>query len=364
MGVFLTVLLYFGAAIICVQVAPIAYYSKHKSKRGISKAILFGVPVLIATFRGTTGSDSLMYIQAYRGIDAAVAARWNGFEPGFIGLVKILNNLGMPAMSLFFLMGSFTVLFFILFVENEKKYIDVKIATLIFMLDLLLFCMNGMRQGMVITLSLYAISVYLDGRKVQSVILVCIGTLIHISSLITLGVIVVDFIKNSKHYRIIVALMCVVTLFFVLNRTILGSIVSIVTNPAYAAYITADVESDGRFLNYIMKYGPFILLIVLGIPESKKYRKMRVFILLTIIGYITLLLSLFTGTQVQRLGYNFLYLNTAVIGYCVQYDLKVERIKFKHQEIRTMVILWCVILCIWNYFIKGYNEVVPYQLFV
>ena len=360
MAIFLTFILYFGSAFLCSYVSNYAFKSTNKYNRRLFKLIIFIIPVLVSTFREKTGTDSEMYIKTYENFQMISSKRWNDFEIGFKFIIELLNRLGASYHMLFFLMSSILVGCTLLFIDNEKENINVKVSVFIFMTDLYLIGNNIMRQATVVAIALYSISIYLDGKRFKSVVLICLSSLIHISGLITLLVIVFEFLVKNKKYKFIIASISVITLFLVINRSLLAIIVMKLTNSAYAMYLTSKVDSGGSLINYIIKYIFPITIFLIYMDEYKKVPKMKVYASLVLMGYIFLLLSIFTGTQVQRIGYSFLYLNIVLFGYISNEDCYVMNKRISKNSIGVLVILYAFSICVVNIFISGFNEVVPY----
>lgn len=363
MGYILTFILYFGNACLEVTLAKQAFYSRFKTNKALAWIGMILSPTLIATFRGYTGSDSGMYINSYYYLQSVSENRWNGFELGYQKLIQVLNGLHLSYHALFFIISFFTVLFFLLFINNEKDEIDYQIAVLVFSLSFYLFSLNGMRQALAISIDVYAISEYLYERRVKSFFLVLIGGLFHISSYLALIVILARIIYENKHYKKWIIISTIMAFVLVINREILGELAALLTNRAYALYILSDAGDSGSVINYIFRNIIPIIIILMYLRAYKLCGRMKTYAALILIGYALIFLSVFTGTQASRLGLNYMYLSPVVLGFCCKYDALFGGkmlYRVKKRNIKYILIAYELFYCIYVYFIVGDNQIVPY----
>lgn len=356
----MTIILYLGIAGISVYLCKFAFYSKQKVYRYVSWIAIIGLLSVLAAFRGNTGTDSLMYRTTYENINAV--SRIQSFESGYVYLVKILNAMHLPYQSLFFVMSMLTVIFLMLFIQNEKENIDVSVAVFLMVTDLYLSAFNLMRQGLAIAILLYAYAVFLDKKYFRSIILIIFAMFFHKSALIGFAVIGAAIIFKRRHSKAIMVSCFLILLYLVFHREILGDIVYfIVRNKYYVSYITRDAATDATFVGYITRILPILFISTIFIKQYQKEPKFFVFYVMMIGGYILSLLGVFTATMVQRVGFYFSYLYIVVLAYCANRSWCIARFRFNKNIIKFLVCLYAIVMFFYSYVIRGFSNLIPYQ---
>ena len=364
MAILLTGIVYFSNALLMTKLVPYIFFSKDPFKRRFSLILTLTLPTILLAFRGTTGSDSRMYIEAYDNIIEMSSQRYNDFEAGFVFIAEKMKNLNLPSQVFFGVIGLATILFFLLFLSNEKNDINVSLSTFIFFSDLYFLAFNMMRQALAIVMLLYAYSLFSKKKYLRYVMVVVCASLFHISGLMGFAIVFAYLVVNNRYYKQLILGSVLIGVFLAYNRTILGFIAGKLTNKAYALYILANTDGGGSLIGYLARTVPPVLVSTLYITKYKENNKMITYYAMMLAGYVLTLLSLFTGNQVQRIGYNFLYINIAVLGFCAKYPAKfkigMDIYKIERQTIAGGLYVYYTILCIYTYFIKGFNEIVPY----
>lgn len=355
-----SVIIYLGIAIFTSLLIKKAFFSKSKINQYFSCAIVLFLPSLLAAFRGNTGVDSSMYRISYGNIDSV--SRWQNFEKGYVWLVKLLNGLGLPYQMLFFVMEFLTILFFLLFLNNEKKNVDIKIAMFVFMCDLYMSSFNIMRQALAITIVLYAFSEFMNDKYAKSIVVILFACLFHGTALLGLAVIGGKLLFQNRFSKPIMLICFAVILYFVFHRELLGKLVySIIHNRYYASYITRNAASDGSYFGYILKCTPVLVVTLLSFKSYDKNTKYKVYSGLMIGGYIISLLGVMTATQVQRVGYYYIYLNSIILAYFANYDLVLKNIRIKKNICQFFVVIYVLMMFFYNYAYRNFGEFIPYQ---
>lgn len=327
--------------------------------------IWFVISVLIlsftACFRGETGSDSKMYADFY---SAQIFERkYNDFEIGYVALCKILYNFGMPYQVLFFVI-SFVQSFLILkCIVHEQEYIDVKLATFIYISYFYLNSFNGMRQLFAVSICIYAILMYLDKKRIRSIVLILLANLFHRTAFISLAIIIAKYVfdKKSKSLTKIMTISAFVMLtYFVFNRQILNEIYRLFSGK-YTGYLSNEVASDGNWIMYLIKFSPIFIFSIISYNNYKINSKYLIIFGLTISGLIFGMLEYLTNTQVGRIGYYFSYLDIFLIGYIAQHRISIKRIHISTQKIKIIMYTYFYVVFIYNYAYKNFSELFPYK---
>lgn len=357
----ITVMLYVGLACMMYSVSKYAFYSKYKLNKSVAWFAMLMLPSLVAAFRNGTGTDSKMYQQAYAHLNSV--HRWQDFEKGYLFLMKVLNEMLLSYRALFFVMMFFTILFFLLLLENEKKNIDVQTATFVFMITLYLSCFNGMRQGLAITMLLYAMSIFIDGKTKQSICIIILAMLFHLSAMIGLAIIIGKYIFKNKYWKLFLFAGCGVLIYLITHRELLGRLVyQITASGYYASYVTRDSASESNLLVYLMK---ICFPTVFGFAYMKLYvgetAKMKIYYAMMLCGYTFSALNLITMTYVGRAGDYFSYLYIVLMGFYANNSLPLLKRKIKSCYIRILIIAYYMLFFFHQFVYKGFNDLIPYK---
>lgn len=359
MDIVLTFILY---TFLVISVTYLVGYSvEHKRKQMkilILAAFLCG---LVAAFRGTTGCDSSMYMDAYRYGTSSIT-RWSDFEFGFVMLVRFLNMLRLPYHAMFFVMAFVPALAVFKAIIVEKALIDVKVATFIYVSDLYFFGLNGMRQQFAICLCLYAFVLFFRNKKRKAFVLIAIACLFHRSALMCFIVIGINLFYKSKHKRVIITVIIIAALTLVSNRRILGDLITAVTrNSYYGGYVTRDADTGTTIFKYYLKNLPLFLIPALQIKKMRKDNRYYVFLLLMVVGLILSSLGAITATQVSRIGMYFSYMKIFTCAYCAKLPepIKVSSVNGVRLN-KYLIYSFFSLMYYYSYFIRGFSLIVPY----
>lgn len=319
---------------------------------------------LIAAFRGTTGSDSAMYINAFINGPQSIS-RWEEFEIGFVIVVNVLNTLGATYHWFFFLMEFLTSLFVFLAVAEERNLIDTKLAVFIYMTDLYFFGFNGLRQAVAVGIGLYAMVLYFNEKRVGSFLWILFAACFHRSALICILAYALKLICKNRYRKMIMWLIFGVALILVANRQLLGEIVYILTGSGYyRGYLTRTAPVDTTVFKYYLKLAPLLLVVFANIKNYEKGNEFFVYFVLMVVGLIISSLGAITQTQVARLGMYFSYMKILVCGFCVAQKIPIRMNCMSGKIfVRGLLYIFFYGMFFYSYFIRGFSMLVPYGLF-
>lgn len=338
-------------------IVKFAYFSKNVLNRRISTGIIIISQTMLATFRYMTGTDSAMYILSYNDLNRV--NRYQEFEGGYIFLVKVLNNMNLSYHALFFCFSFLQTIFILLLIKNEITYINVRLAMFIYSITLYLSSFNIMRQALAIVIVMYAFSVFMDGKYIQSIFLILFALLFHNSALLGFCVIIVKILYKSKHKKILTIMGCGILLYFIFHRELLGNIIySISGNLYYASYVLRDTEETGNVFLYIVKIIPIIIIATLYFKKYEKNIRYLLYYVMMLGGYILSMLGVFTATQVQRVGYYFSYLQIILLAFCGNNDSFMKKIGKK--TITVLIVMYYLLMFFYSNVYKGHAELIPY----
>lgn len=349
-------------------VSKYAFHSRKKHLRQIGKLTMAVCPALVAAFRGTTGTDTGMYVNSYYHLQKVASERSNGFEVGYGFLIEVFNYLGAPHEAFLFFMSFITILFFLMFIEKEKDYIDVRFSCFLFFINLYMFSLNAMRQCVAITMGLYAYSLYREKKYVRYVAITLLASTIHVTGLMGLAVAVCDVFFKGKHYKGLTFISVLLGGILIFNRTALVDIMTNLTNADYAAYIAADFGATGSIVSFAAKNIIPLFFLTVTFLSIQKTDARRICYVLTYAGYVLTMLCLITGTQADRIGYNFQTLNILTLSHALVsktwFYCGKRKIVLEKQSKKVILYVFFFLLYSFNWFYKRFGGLVPYAPFV
>lgn len=356
----ITIVLYVGLATVMAYIIPYCFRTRNSFNRKFAYFVAFLLPTLLAACRGNTGTDSNMYQNTYYDIENV--QRWQDFELGYQMLVKLLNYFNLPYQFLFGIMGFLTCFFIILFIKNEKNNINVSVAVFIYFIDLYLGSFNIMRQGLAITMVLYAFSLFLDKKYIRFLIVILSACLFHSSAMLGFVIVAGKIIFDNRYSKFMYIVISGIVLYFVFHRELLGKIAYIISHSSYyASYITRDAESEGSILKYFLKIFPVLFISILFILQKNVSDRIKVYFGLMLGGYLISVLGVITATQVHRIGYYFSYLVIIVLSSCCNSSIIIGNKKITTQTTSVVVVLYFILVFFYNYVYRGFCDLIPYQ---
>lgn len=333
-------------------------------KKGFRLIILLFTAIILsimAAYRGGTGTDSLMYQKAYTyGIGSVF--RYSEFEIGFRILIDILKGFGFTYHALFFVMSFTGTCFVFATILHFEDCIDVKLAAFVYVLNLYFYSYNAMRQGMAICICLYAMTAFVEGKNLKSLVCILLAGMFHTSAFICIAIIAARFLYQRRYSKVFIVATIAVALFLVFNRYLLGDIVYRLTSSLYyASYFKRDAYADGSTVRYYIKALPLLFVSLKSYRNYESKSEMRVFFVLMICGIILGSLETMTATQVGRVGAYFDNLEILLIPFCARYSLPlIGKIKLSRRNLIQILYLYYFLLAAYSMFYRGFSDMVPY----
>ena len=321
---------------------------------------------IVAAFRGDCGSDTNMYMRLYYGGFDAIH-RWESFESGYILLMNLFKTFKLPFEVFLFFIGSGTTFLITKFIKDNAEEVDLSVICLAYTTDLYFFGFNGIRQMIAICICVYAINLIFRNKLKTSVLLIIAAMFFHRSAGVVLLIIFLkQVLKHRKLYKYLTVCGIIAILFFVNNRNILGNLVYYITkSDYYQSYFTRDAYVDSNLLKYFIKQAPILFIAYFGLMHRTFYKeKARLYYSLALFGIVFSSIGAITQTQIARLGMYFSTFKIYVYGYASKNRLYITHNQYlSGTTIKKVVITYLYALFFYNYFIKGFSEIVPYGLF-
>lgn len=346
--------------------AMVFAYLGEKTKKKTFCILAVLLPVLLAGFRYTTGTDSQAYRVLYNEIGSESfpitlgRVLGGGIEPFVVGVSFIGNALQMPPCFLFIAFAAITAGFLYL----TTKIISVKHAWLVY--GALLFMVfpesfNAMRQVAAVSVQAFALAFifneHQNGRRARIVpmlLLLAFSVTLHYSSLLLLPVFVLPTIVKHVRGYTLAMLLCVLIAGCVLAfPKLLDIVVSL--HIMSERHYTAFMEMPGSLIN-IKFFAAAVAAVVLIANYFRRNKQIdKQYSLLMLLGVAYAAIGFYSG-YFGRLALFFWI-------FVIMFAIKLICQLFEKENHRVAVCSVAVILYFVVYFcVFGLNAIMPYSL--
>lgn len=364
--------------IIIVGTVTLTYFAfrTHEKK----KAYIFSVaavlfPSVFATLRYNIGTDYQIHEQVFREIAQGVPISKRA-EIGYVLLNRLVILFGGTYNVVLFLVAVISIGCVFYTIYYFRNTINAPIAMLAYMLLYYQMSYNFIRQLLAASIALLATVIFLQNKKILSIIICCIAATFHITALIFIpGLLLYTFLTEDK-YRF--------------SRGIVFGFLTVMVF-AYPIILMPLLEKVQElipplryFINYLaveyklLGVGLFRYILMFLIPGYIFYRRMdkniRFYFNIAILGFIMWLTSYVTKMEFYRISYNYLMVLIILIGYFWKNagtfldDIKVpasitELAIYRYRGIALKIFLIFLLVFFWyyDYFYLGAHETVPYM---
>lgn len=161
--------------------------------------VMTGIPIILFSMviglRYNVGMDYMTYYYSYIS-QSSQGMDYSFFEPGFVGLNKLLFLSGFPVYSLFICVAFLQVICFYKAFQDKAYLLPFAVYAL-FVLGHVFFMMNGLRQGIAQMVMFVGLRYAFDKRNIwKFLICLIIAISFHYSALICLPMIVLCFMQE------------------------------------------------------------------------------------------------------------------------------------------------------------------------
>lgn len=184
-----TFIVYNSIFIFAVFFAYFVENSEIKWQRSLCRCVLFLILWIPAAIRFDIGTDYKNYVDLFWGVKSELYLEW-GFQFLFYTVRKL--NLGVQAV---FVISSFFIYFPVCFFLRRKYF---TFTIVFYILILYLSSYSIIRQALVVSVSIWAMSLYLDGKTLRSIFVVAFATLFHSSAFLILPLFLIAKIKLNR----------------------------------------------------------------------------------------------------------------------------------------------------------------------
>lgn len=327
-------------------------YIYEKTEKNIFLLLSIFIISIFSGIRYLVGTDYNNYIDIWYKLKdiSFLNAFKSSFEivNFFICKISVIINPEEPQVY-FFIYAVLNMLFlYKAILISSKKYIFYKL--LVYFTLFFAFSLNGVRQGLAITIILCAFAYLEKGNNKKFLLLTILAIFTHTTAIIVLPFFFYDSKNKTLKKVIIIYIMIIILMFFVIEN-----MYRIPQLMRYMNYFT-DYESSEIGLGVLLKKAPLILIYLIffkNINKTNKNTKLYVFLLI-----MDFLMS--------YLGYYSYYLNRFALYFSVIQVFAIPdliNILKGKQKIIIKVLIICFLFSIFTYevYYLNANEIIPYR---
>ena len=268
-------------------------------------------------------------------------------ERGYLISVWALSHIFQLSQFLFILYGALVSL-----AVARFMYLNVRDMcmgfTMFFSLGWFALMVQGLRQGIAISICLFALERCKKRKPISFFLLVALAMTFHASAFVFALVFIFAFLKKNVISISVYSVICIAIMYLVNWLVDIGNFV---INDHYA--VNKDLETGGGFISLL------IFVIVLAayffttyfIPDDD--REHTIFLCMTILGMIVFAMRFFVAGIMQRVTFYF------VCGQYVLMSAVTERLAFNQRvALRYLVIALCLGIALYK---ASYSKIVPYS---
>lgn len=316
----LTYFLYNSILLICFAFSYIAEKGNTEKLRFGARCVVFLALVLPAALRYETGTDYGSYVNLFTKMNNTT-----DIEVGWKYLNLLVKNCGLSVQWIFFITAVF-IYYPICFVVERKHFCITIILYILF--GFYFKSYNGLRQLIAVSFVLWAIVDVEKKKYVQSIILLFVGYLFHISVLFVLPCLLISKIRLKGRFLPFVVLSLGIVLILKVNvLEIALEFLTLVGHDfaRFAGTWYTDKMEIGTGLGIFLRLALVILACLVYKKIVHKYPQKKIVLNLTIIYIWTYFLAA-QFIILGRLRDLFTFVPLLVCGYAVEMSGKYKQI--------------------------------------
>lgn len=349
-------LAYFIVLLVSLSIAYMT--SKLKAIKPLYNFFIFFNILFLTLFAGlrnsSVGTDTNSYVNRFLGNEPVFSNLMEGvssMEIGYQFIEVMVSKFSSEYYSLLITIAFITVFFQIKGIYKVSINPIVSILVLI-TFGFYLFSFNGARQGIALSIFIYAIQFIKNKKFIKYALCIGLGYLFHKTIIITLPMYFLFRLKFSFKLFSIIAISTIAIILFFENILKLGILIS----NKYAIYSELKTSGGQLLTLAYLIFGVFFILIK---PFLKKecYKEYDIYLNMFLIGPIIYTIVQFTGAYIEitRLAIYFLS------GALFLWPLILKNINKDFKPI-TFVFFIISNLIFFFIFINKIGSLVPYQL--
>lgn len=332
-----------------------------KRSSRLLRLIAVAIPTIAVGLRVDVGTDYNSYVLLYQKFsemsfsDLMAATGDEDLEIGYFALIKLASVFTNDPWLMFMLAASLTIGIAYLAIKRLSPK-NIPLTFLLYLLILVPFIMNGVRQGIAVSIIFFAYSYIIRGKLTKYVITVLIASLFHTSALALMPLYLLRFITVKKRIDepftlLMSAFLGVITVLLI--PTIL-TIISFI--PALNTYLRYEDWEGGKALYPLVSMAILTPIVIVTYQRLTKINPvMQLMAALFFLEFATLFLG-GISTAFSRMSFYFAIGGLVYIANVPSiFSVDTRRI------VQSMIVLYGLVYFIMFYYIAGYADIIPYN---
>ncbi len=325
------------------------------------KLIALTIPTLLIGLRVNVGTDYEAYVSIFHQYSSLsvpnilVKTEDSFIEIGFLGLIKLTSLFTNEAWLMFLLSAIITLGIAYMAIKRLSPK-SVPLAFLLYLLIIAPFVMNGVRQGIAVSIVFYAYSYIVTGKPVRYLATILTASLFHASAIAILPLYLLRFIAIRKRtdapFTLLLSIVAAVLFALSIPLAVLA-ISAIPTLSIYTHYQGWEV-GIARF--------SLVLMTAIAAAVIVSYRRIansQVTMQLMTILFFFEFASVFLGSISAAFSRMSLYLAIGGIVYMANIPLIFSSNTKRIVQFITIVYALSYFICFYYFF--GYSDIIPYK---
>lgn len=374
-----SMLIYAALIIITLLFSKLAYNEQNKYRKAIYFAMMIIIPSMFAALRYHVGTDYYIHETVFQNIIQNNEVEKHA-EIGYIILNQIVAFFNGSYNVVLFLVSAISISCISAAIYAFKDDINPTFALLCYFLLYYQMSLNYIRQLLAASIAIYALVLFIKNRKLLAISLVIIAASFHVTAILMLAIMLISsFLTNDKYNKLKVVIY------------VLG-VIALFTYPLYLSsvldYVEIYIPQLTYFFNYLeanyqgigvgfIRY-PLIFIICGLLFYRNSKNEFKLFYHVALLGFCLWLTSYITVMEFYRIAHNLLLVLPLLLGYYYQnidklfpdykWLNKISKFKIvdfllKHKQLiyRSSLVLFLLFFWIYDFFILGAHETIPYQ---
>ncbi|WP_229618459.1 EpsG family protein [Vibrio parahaemolyticus] len=306
---------------------------EHKRKELILLIILLCFVFFLFAFRYNVGADYIAYNVIYDSKDVAHITSW---EMGFQALFRVFQSLDLKFYMFSALVLLINILALFIMLYKETKYFLLGAIIYFLSIDGFFSSISFYRQSISVSFFMISMVFLFESKWKRYMIINSIGTLFHVSNIVTIPVVIINFIKLEKISLLVLAPI----LSYLLGQSgALKEVIIAILNLLgfYVEYVKTDAFSGeaGIGIGFLLQLLLFVILVSSSdICTKKQYKILAINSLYLCLSAISINMLLF-----YRLAVVFSPIQAIAIPMLIQ----CSRIKQKKVLVVISMLLYMVL---------------------
>lgn len=347
--------------IACFSISAFLLSVGIKRASRLIRLVSLSIPILLVGLRVDVGTDYESYasiFEQYAGTNITIPSTEAGagiIESGFLWLIKIGSLFSDQAWSMFLLSAVLTVgIAYLAILRLSPK--NIPITFLLYLLVVVPFAMNGVRQGIAVSIVFFAYSYIIAGKPFKYLLTIFLASLFHTSALAILPLYLLRYITVKKRIDSSLTLLLASVTTVLLAVAVPAVLWLVSTVPALSTYVRYVGFESG------IAWGPIaaaIVIAVIAIALHKRLSELHPSMQLMMVLLFLELAALYLGWVSAAFARMSYYMT---IGGLVCLSNVPTVFSYRTRRVLQFAVIgYGVLYFTYFYYVNGYSDIIPYS---